>query len=85
MAQKIGQQGDVIVLLQEVLGEQMPEGMWVDYFRVDPVSGGKFFQAQGYPARRKPAAFGIEEQETAASSFLLQLLERFLLQFLCEV
>ena len=43
MAQKIGQQGDVIVLLQKVLGEQMTECMGMDLVRVDAVFAGELF------------------------------------------
>ena len=59
MSQKVCQQGDIVVLLQKVLREQMPECMRMDQARVDAVFDGEFFQAEGYPAGREssPLAF----------------------------
>ena len=65
MPQQVGQQGEVAVFFQEILGKTVPEGVGVDYGRVDSVFPGIECQAAGDSACRDTPSVSVQEQIAA--------------------
>ena len=51
VAHQVGQEGDVVASFQEVLGEEMPEGVGMDHLWVDAVFAGEVLELLGDTAR----------------------------------
>lgn len=59
---QVGEQGDIVVLLQEILGETVTERVGIDHIRVYPVLGGEGFQLMGHPARGDTLSETVHEE-----------------------
>ena len=64
VSHEIGKERNVVELFQKVLGESMPEGVWVDDRRVQLLLDGEFLQLRGNATRRNAFAASVDEEET---------------------
>jgi len=65
VAEEVGQKGDVVVPLEEVLGVEVPERVGMDDGRVDTELDGVILEPLGDTPRRDGIPVGIQEEEAA--------------------
>ena len=79
MPHQVGKEGDIVALVQKILGEPVPEGVGVDHLRVQAELVGEALEPERQPAGGNGMAVPVPEQVSALDTFFLQSLFRLFL------
>ena len=72
MPHQVGKEGDIVALVQKILGEPVPEGVGMDHLRVEAELLGKTLEPERQPSGGNGVAVPVPEQVTALDTFFLQ-------------
>ena len=79
MPHQVGKEGDIVALVQKILGEPVPEGVVVDHLRVQAELVREALEPERQPAGGTGMAVPVPEQVSALDTFFLQPLFRLFL------